>query len=127
MTTHMMARHLTLAGDILREVLFALAALAMLLLAFAHQPVLASPAALPVASYVPVNTVYCGDGPADSHHSQGPCHACRVSAAALPPPPSDAEPAFFETLAVGYVVFEARFPQEDAVHRPHARGPPGLV
>lgn len=115
------------AGLVLREGVFALGVLALLLLSFAHQPV-----ALPADNLVRVQAAqlqadWCGNTPNGEHEKHGPCHACRVSVADLPGPGQKAEAAFGCGLRVAY--FQ---PKADLVLRSHrssnaTRAPPIIL
>jgi hypothetical protein len=54
-----------------------------------------------VASVLSVSSL-CGGGDDHGDQSHSACHACRVDAAALPPPPSTALRAFAPAVAVAY-------------------------
>jgi len=102
-----------------KDTIAALAVLALVFLSFGHAPSSAAVAAPVASNYTPVSVLsFCGNGaPGDPHGLHGPCHACRVSAAVLPPPPSDAEPAFLSFGAAAFVIED-----EGALRRFHADG-----
>lgn len=115
-------RHI--GAELARDLVRALAVLALVCLSLAHQPSFAVSADHAVVN-VAVTASYCGDGPVDTSHA--PCHACRIGGGAdLPPPcgglvhlPAVVEPAFPERAAVAFAV-----PPPDI---PDARGPPALA
>ena len=120
-------RTLQLTGRTLRELILAMGLLALVFLAFGHQPASAG-AADPGFRFADGSVpVFCGDAPGEDAGAHGPCHACRVSAADLPPPPCDAKAAFTGFAVIAYP------PVEPAMaHRvPHllkaSRAPPASV
>ena len=107
----------------LAEVTRALMVLALILLNLAHQttPSLAydSPA------YTAGVMINCGDVDHPDTAAHAPCHACRIgSAALLPPPPDDGEPA---ALVYARLVFMPDYPAPHSDSHAvayHSRGPP---
>lgn len=99
----------------LRECALAAGVLALVFLCFTPQP---GGAAADEGFYrladgsVPV---FCGGAPGGKGHAPGPCHACRAQAAALPPPPLAAEPAFARITAVSYFALSS-IPPRRAPH-----------
>lgn len=78
----------------------ALTVLALLFLSFAHQPVTLGQGLVADSFYQFADFSICGDGPSDRKTVHGPCHACRVAVADLPPPPCEAEPAYADFVAL---------------------------
>lgn len=99
--------------------------LALVFLSFAHTPVVASPIGTDVLTAT-VDLGYCGESTAD-HTQHGPCHACRVLGAALPPAPSEAVEAPFGIVPVSF--FTARLTGAGHLVETSARprAPPVLV
>lgn len=115
-----------------------IAALALLMIGFAHQPVVANPLALQFAAYsLPDGTLpfFClnddGSQPAkDSKsavHDHG-CDACRLSASALMPTPPDLSGQSFDFSAVRLVI-EKDFQLARTLYPPSLgpRAPPDIV
>lgn len=74
------------ARHMMNDLARALGVLALIFLSFGHAPVVASPIGTDILTAA-VDLGYCGESSADDTQ-HGPCHACRVVGAALPPPPS---------------------------------------
>ena len=118
-----MGRHI--AAAIVRDLLKALAVLALVFLSYSHQPANATHLDHDVLTAV-VTADFCGDL-TDDGGAHAPCHACRIGAGAdLPPPceglvhlPKVAEPAFPQLAAVPFIVAPPELPE--------ARGPPALA
>jgi len=114
-------------ASIVREFIAALGFLAVLHLSFAHQPVFAD---TDVSWRVSVNanvSGYCGYGPEGDGLHQGPCHACRVVGAELPPPPCVATPAFTAFVTVTHVQQRLIVPDNRVGNRHRTRAPPRTV
>ncbi|WP_417307401.1 hypothetical protein [Devosia sp.] len=114
-----------LFGQMIGETLRALAVLALVFLSFGHQPVSVLPDS-DTLSLASASISFCGDPVSGEDHVQGPCHACRIAGAALPPPqggllhlPRSAP--VVESCTAGVAVT----PMLPGL--PEARGPPRLV
>ena len=66
----------------------------------------------------------CGGGWGDDQLCHAPCHACRANLAALPPPPSVAEPAFFVAATVAHAAVPVLPVASATAFQPPSRGPP---
>ncbi|WP_180900272.1 hypothetical protein [Martelella soudanensis] len=90
----------------LRELAAALAVIAVFALSFVYQPYMSALTNHDDSSLLASSqTVLCGSGPADDGgSSHGPCHACRLKAAILPPPPDEAVPAYTRLVAHHFAV-----------------------
>lgn len=104
-----------------REIVLALAVLALTFLNYGHVSVSAS------GDLQVTPDSWCGSPLAPDDIAHAPCHACRVDGAALPPPPACVEPVAFAVVPVAYVA-----PAVTTVRVLHARpilprGPPALV
>ncbi|WP_404402935.1 hypothetical protein [Pelagibacterium halotolerans] len=118
-----------IARQIGADVVKALAVLAVFFLSFgygqAQAPVFADDSVSAQSVYSTVS--YCGQGPGEHGPACGPCHACRVTIADLPPPPSIAEPAYLGFSRIVYIVEDVE-PAHNFGHRPaNPRAPPALV
>ncbi len=104
-----------------REIVLALAVLALTFLNYGHVSVSAS------GDLQITPDSWCGSplAPADIAHA--PCHACRVDGAALPPPPTCIEPVAFVAVAVAYAAPLPVAPSARHTHPALPRGPPTLV
>ncbi|MDR3473463.1 MAG: hypothetical protein P4M09_17540 [Devosia sp.] len=91
----------------LSELVRAVAVLSLFLFALTQAyPTVAAPDASPVASVAAASvalasSALCG-GSEHGDLSHSACHACRFDAAALPPAPCEAQPAFLAAVAVSY-------------------------
>lgn len=115
-----------------------IAALALLMIGFAHQPVVANPLALKFAAYtLPDGTLpfFClnDDGSQPVKDSKGivhdhSCDACRLSASVLMPTPPDLSGRSLDLAAIRPVV-EQDFRLARTLHPPNSgpRAPPGIV
>jgi hypothetical protein len=105
----------------LREMLLALAVVALTFLNFGHVSVSAS------GDIQVTPDSWCGSPLAPEGTPHSPCHACRADGAALPPPPAAIEPIVFIVTDLAYVAPIAAI--EVPLHsRPaQPRGPPTLV
>lgn len=104
-----------------REIVLALAVLALTFLNYGHVSVSAS------GDLRITPDSWCGSPLAPDDVAHAPCHACRVDGAALPPAPTCVEPVAFVAVAV---VYTAPLPIADRalhMHRALPRGPPALV
>ncbi len=105
-----------------REIILALAVLALTFLNYGHVTVTAS------GDFQITSDSWCGDPIAPSSSDHAPCHACRVgSDADLPPPSGCIEPVAFAVAPVAYLAPSA-VPELPLRARPaQPRGPPPLV
>jgi hypothetical protein len=104
-----------------REILFALAVIALTFLNFGHISVSA-------AGDIQITPdSWCGDAMAPEGTPHSPCHACRVDGAALPPPPVDATPVCFAVAIASYETPFAVAPAPLTQRSVQPRGPPALV
>jgi hypothetical protein len=105
----------------LREMLLALAVIALIFLNFGHVEVTAS-------GQVQVTPdSWCGDPLAPNGDAHAPCHACRVDGAALPPPPVGADAVCFGVTAVSYAALPNGPAAPPAQRSAQPRGPPALI
>jgi hypothetical protein len=110
--------------QLVRETLLALLVLALTFLNFGH-----SNAVFAAGGRVVVTTAsFCGNPlyPADGDHT--PCHACRIGAAAvLPPPPAAILPVAFVVVPVVYALPALRIISPPAFVFARPRAPPVTV
>ncbi len=105
-----------------RELLAALAVLALLSLSFAHVPVAqAAQAAQPG----PALASWCGGPPGPGSADAAPCPACRIGAGVdLPSPLPGVGPVDFPVTAVSYAAAADGLPPPAGRHAARARAPP---
>jgi hypothetical protein len=104
-----------------REIVLALAVLALTFLNYGHVSVSAS------GDVQVTPDSWCGSPLAPDDIAHAPCHACRVDGAALPPPTACVEPVAFAAVLVAYVAPIAVTEQPLRVRPSLPRGPPSLV
>ena len=116
MTTHAFATR-----PHLREMLLALAVVALTFLNFGHVSVSAS------GDIQVTPDSWCGSPLAPEGTPHSPCHACRADGVAPPPPPAAIEPVCFVATPVAYIapVAAIELPLDTRPAQP--RGPPALV
>lgn len=117
------------ARDIIGELAHALGVLAIVFLAFVHQPppAAAQQVALDDVLTATADLSYCGEMPmGEDSKAHSPCHACRVLGAALPPP-EGGWLTLRKPLTVIDVAVLRPAPQIVPLPLPEARGPPRLV
>jgi hypothetical protein len=117
---------MSLARDIGGEIVKALAVLALVFLAFAHQPV-AVQAADDGFSYSVADLSFCGGSPDNEGAGHSPCHACRAGVADLPPAPCENEPAYTRFAQAGFTLADDLVVEQHpfSIHR--SRAPPALA
>jgi hypothetical protein len=115
-----------LARDIGGEIVKALAVLALVFLAFAHQPV-AIQAADDGLSYSVADLSFCGGAPDDGSGGHSPCHACRAGIADLPPAPCVAEPAYTRFALAEFRVADDLVVAQHPFSIRNSRAPPALA
>lgn len=105
----------------------ALTVLALVFLSFGSPPSTASTE--PVAAQASEIAIlsFCGGPLGEDHGVNGPCHACRVQIADLPPPPCESEPAYAGFAYVHYTLENEGTPANTPFERYAARAPPALV
>lgn len=104
-----------------RETLLALAVIALTFLNFGHVSVTAS------GDFQIVPDSWCGDPLQPDSPTHAPCHACRVDGAALPPPPVEAAPVCFTTVAVVYEPLSLPIAAPVGRSLAQPRGPPAFA
>lgn len=113
-----------MARDIGREMIKALAVLALIFLSFAHQPITISLATDGDSGWTLADLSYCGAPPGEDGGGHLPCHACRVGGAALPPPPCAALDAPLEFTRAVFGIFDIAFAPQPLVTSANPRAPP---
>ena len=105
----------------MREIVFALAVVALTFLNFGHISVSAS------GDLLVTPDSWCGSPMAPEGVAHAPCHACRVDGTALPPAPIETTPVCFTFALVAHVE-PIVAPARPIAQRPaQPRGPPVLV
>ncbi|AEQ50715.1 hypothetical protein [Pelagibacterium halotolerans] len=115
-----------LARDIGGEIVKALAVLALVFLAFAHQPVSVG-AADDGFSYSVADLSFCGGAPDDDSGGHSPCHACRAGIADLPPAPCEIEPAYVGFASAGFALTDDLVAEQHPFSIHKSRAPPALA
>lgn len=104
-----------------REMLLALAVIALTFLNFGHVSVTAS------GDLQVTPDSWCGSPLAPDGIAHAPCHACRVDGAALPPPPACVEPVAFAAIPVAYATPVLTTVRVLHTRLAQPRGPPAPV
>lgn len=113
-----------MARDIGKEVIKALAVLALIFLSFGHQPIDIAPTANGDSGWTLADLSYCGAPPGEDSGGHLPCHACRVGGAALPPPPCAALDAPLGFTRAAFGAYTLAFAPRPVVTSTHPRAPP---
>lgn len=113
-----------MARDIGREMIKALAVLALIFLSFAHQPVTIPLATDGDSGWTLADLSYCGAPPGEDGGGHLPCHACRVGGAALPPPPCAALDAPVDFTWADFGTYTIAFAPRPVVTPANPRAPP---
>ncbi|TNB48603.1 hypothetical protein FF124_05565 [Martelella lutilitoris] len=108
------------------ELAAGLAAIACFALVFVYQPAGAA-LAHPAPVLTNADFSFCGGAPDDDQSAHGPCHACRLKAAILPPPPQEALPAYLPLVAKTFGGNDSPCAVRPAQSSYHPRGPPAPV
>lgn len=115
-----------LARDIGGEIVKALAVLALVFLALAHQPV-ALDAPDDGFSFSVADLSFCGSSPDDEGGGHSPCHACRAGIADLPSAPCVAEPAYTRFAETRFAITDDLVVRQFPFSIQKSRAPPALA
>ncbi|WP_417580395.1 hypothetical protein [Pelagibacterium sp.] len=117
---------MSLARDIVGEIVKALVVLALVFLAFVHQPV-ALETPVDGLSFSVADLSFCGGAPDDESGGHSPCHACRAGVADLPPAPCVAEPAYVQFITADLIAIDEIVSDDPAYSPKNSRAPPVLA